>query len=226
VEQDRKAWNEKQSALREMLESERVPEEAFGLFFEQHAALHHPAVGGKGAWSFADEVVGSLTEDSLTEAQWRRIPRCGEHSVAWVIWHIARIEDVTLNMLAAGQPQLADEGWFERLGTPLRHTGNAMDVPAVQQLSDEIDLEALCAYRQAVGGRTRQIVQGLKPADLKRHVEEARLQRVLECGAVLEEARSVCEYWGRRDIAGLLLMPPTRHCFLHLNEAQRILKKK
>jgi hypothetical protein len=30
------------------------------------------------------------------------------------------------------------------------------------------------------------------------------------------------DYWSRRTVAGLLLMPPTRHCFLHLNEALRI----
>ena len=221
MEQDRKAWNAKQGALREMLESESVPEDAFGLFFEQHAALHHPAVAGRGDWSFEEEVLEGLTED-----QWRRIPRGGEHSVAWVIWHIARIEDVTMNMLAAGQPQLAEEGWFERLGTPLQHTGNAMDVPAVQKLSNEIDLQALRAYRQTVGARTRQIVQGLKPSDLKQRVEAEPSSGCWSAARCWRKRGSICEYWGRRHIAGLLLMPPTRHCFLHLNEAQRILKKK
>jgi hypothetical protein len=39
-------------------------------------------------------------------------------------------------------------------------------------------------------------------------------------------ASDVLEYWGKRTIAGLLLMPPTRHCFLHLNEAMRIRQEK
>jgi hypothetical protein len=30
------------------------------------------------------------------------------------------------------------------------------------------------------------------------------------------------DLWSRRTIAGLLLMPPTRHNFLHLNDALRI----
>ena len=100
-----------------------------------------------------------------------------------------------------------------------------MDVPAVEKVSEEIDLDALRAYRQAVGRRTREIVQTLQPADMKQRVDPARLQQVLDTSAVEEEARSITEYWGRRDIAGLLLMPPTRHCFLHLNEAQRIQRK-
>ena len=33
-------------------------------------------------------------------------------------------------------------------------------------------------------------------------------------------------YWSKRDIAGLLLMPATRHNIVHLNEALRIKKKR
>jgi hypothetical protein len=33
------------------------------------------------------------------------------------------------------------------------------------------------------------------------------------------------DYWSKKTIAGLLLMPPTRHCILHLNEAMRIKEK-
>jgi hypothetical protein len=35
----------------------------------------------------------------------------------------------------------------------------------------------------------------------------------------------VLEYWGGLTYAGLLLMPPTRHNFIHLNEALRVKKK-
>lgn len=35
----------------------------------------------------------------------------------------------------------------------------------------------------------------------------------------LLQARFVTDYWSRRTIAGLLLMPATRHNFVHLNEA-------
>lgn len=41
-------------------------------------------------------------------------------------------------------------------------------------------------------------------------------------GAVIDEARWLIEYWSRRKIAGLLLMPPTRHNFVHLNKSMRI----
>ena len=50
----------------------------------------------------------------------------------------------------------------------------------------------------------------------------ARLQQVMAEGAIVEAASGIADYWGKRTIAGLLLMPPTRHNFVHLNEALRI----
>lgn len=57
------------------------------------------------------------------------------------------------------------------------------------------------------------------------NVKPSRLQRVLDEGAVVEAARDLTEYWGRRDIAGLLLMPATRHNLVHLNESLKIKRK-
>jgi hypothetical protein len=61
-------------------------------------------------WSFEDEIL-----DDMTEEQVRRIPQGCEHSVAWCIWHIACIEDVTMNLLVADRPQVLRRGhWLER----------------------------------------------------------------------------------------------------------------
>ena len=37
-----------------------------------------------------------------------------------------------------------------------------------------------------------------------------------------ERQKRLVEYWSTRTIAGLLLMPATRHPLVHLNEAMRI----
>jgi hypothetical protein len=68
-------------------------------------------------------------------------------------------------------------------------------------------------------------VKQLRPEELKLKVEPARLERVMVEGAVEEAARGLIDTWGNRTIAGLLLMPPTRHNFVHLNEAARLKKK-
>ncbi|UCG26270.1 MAG: DinB family protein [Chloroflexota bacterium] len=219
---ERKAWNKRQGQLRASLKDPGRHQEAIQLFLDQHAMVHSEKMSQSGLWSFADEIL-----DDMTEEQVRHIPGDSEHSVAWLLWHMARIEDVTMNLLVAGEPQLFNqENWPERLGVTVRNTGNAMDEEWVRQLSAAVDVEALLDYRLAVGRRTREIVGELRPEQLKQKVDPARLQRVLDEGAVVPEAQSLIDYWGRRAIAGLLLMPPTRHNFVHLNEAQRLKGKR
>jgi hypothetical protein len=221
MQSNRKLWNENQKTLRQALLRSDDHQRAIELFLSQHAMLHAAAMSGSGLWSFADEIWHDLSEEAA-----RRIPPNCDHSIAWIVWHIARIEDVTMNLLVAGSPQLLHrDGWLARMRVAIRHTGNEMDERGVADLSAAVDLEELRAYRLAVGRRTREIVRQLGPEELKRKVEPARLQRVSDEGAVVEAARPIIDYWGRRKIAGLLLMPPTRHNFLHLNEARRVKRR-
>ena len=215
----RKAWSLGQKSLRQALEGgpDRFTE-GLALFFSQHAALHSAQMGATTAWSFADHLF-----DGLTETQFRRIPKNKEHSIAWCIWHLARIEDVAMNILVAGEAQVLHAGgWLARLQVTDKDTGNEGNMAQVADISAAVDRGALRAYRMAVGRRTRQIVSSLPPADLKSKVDPARLQRVSDEGAVLPAAQGLLDYWGRRTLAGLLLMPPTRHNFVHLNEAERL----
>ena len=219
---NQKLWNQGQKALRQALLQPQDHQHGIELFLNQHAMVHAAAMSQSGLWSFEDQVWGDLTEGAA-----RRIPRNCDHSIAWITWHLARIEDVTMNLLVAGSPQLLHrDDWLARIKSTLHHTGNAMDPAAVADLSAEVDLEALRAYRLAVGRRTREIVQQLSPEALKQRVDPSRLQQVLDEGAVVEAARDIVEYWSRRHIAGLLLMPPTRHNFIHLNEAWRLKQRR
>jgi hypothetical protein len=214
----RKSLNRQQTELRRIMLGFDQHDKAIRLFLRQHAMLHSAKVAQTGSGSFEDRILNDMAEEQV-----RRIPRNCEHSVAWCIWHMARIEDVVLNLLVAGSPEiLLQEDWLGRMRTTLRHTGNAMDGEDVAKLSATIDIEALRAYRVAVGRRTREIVQQLEPEALKQRVDPRRLQQVMDEGAVVEAARGIVDYWGRRNVAGLLLMPATRHNLIHLNEALRL----
>ncbi len=218
MDAERKLWNEQQKVLRHDLNSGKDYPAAQQLFFQQHAMLHRAEMAGAGLWSYEDEVWAGLSEPDA-----RRIPPGAEHSIAWIIWHITRIEDVTMNMLVAGGAQVMLGGsWHEHMGVTPRHTGNAMPAQAVVQLSETINLEALHAYRLQVGRQTRAVVQRLSAAELTQQVTPARLQQLVREGAVLPAAQEVLDYWGGLTIAGLLLMPPTRHSFIHLNEAMKL----
>ena len=98
----------------------------------------------------------------------------------------------------AGSPQvLNQEGRLDRIQSPIRHTGNAMDEASMAHFSDLVDIGELRAYRVAVGRRTREIVQQLGPEDPKRKVDPARLQRIWDEGGVVEAARGIVDYWGK-----------------------------
>ncbi len=218
MDPNRQAWNQQQHLLQTALAHPEKHPEWISLFLSQHAQLHSGRIADGKLWSFQDEVLDNLDENAL-----RRIPHEGEHSLAWILWHLARIEDLTMNVLVAGKCQLFEnESWREKLHAPISDTGNAIDVHMVTLFSQAVDLDQLIAYREAVGRQTRQIISQLLPDILGEKVEPERIQAVRASGAVADAADGIIDYWSHRTIAGLLLMPPTRHCFLHWNEASRI----
>jgi hypothetical protein len=219
MDANRQQWNQGHQNLHRALSSKHP--QAIDLFLDQHAMVHSQKMSGAKLWSFEDEVLNGMTPEQL-----RCIPSGGEHSITWIIFHIARIEDITMNMLVAGTQQLfVQEGWRKKLKVDITHSANSMDERSVAALSTQIDIDVLQAYRQAVGRRTREIIQALKPENFKQKVDGPRLQRVMDEGALLPDAIGILNYWSKRTIAGLLLMPPTRHNFLHLNEALQIKQK-
>jgi len=213
----RKLWNSGQQKLRVALTTNDHPK-AIELFLTQHAMVHSQKISSMDVWSFEDEVWEDLTEQAF-----RAIPPKGEHSIAWILLHIARIEDITMNLLIAGTPQLyLKDGWAKKLNSTIPHSANKMDADSVVRLSAALNMKALRDYRFAVGRRTREIVKKIRVDEFNQKVDPIRLQKVLAEGAVISEAMEVVNYWGSRTIAGLLLMPATRHNLLHLNEALRV----
>lgn len=222
MDANRQFWNEQQHKLRELLFHSEQRAAAIDLFLVQHAMVHSSIMAPGQPWSFEDEVLAGLTE-----TQMRRIPQGKEQSIAWALWHIARTEDVTMNLLLAASPQVFDrDNWGEHLHLTRRDIGTAMHCTAIAELSAQIDLAALRAYRVAVGRRTQEIATQLLLHELRQPVETERLQAVVAQGALVEDAYEVKKYWGRHPKANLLLMPATRHPFTHLNEALRLRKKR
>ena len=216
-----KELNRAQTELRRVMENGEHTE-AIALFLRQHAMLHAAKMADAGLWSYEDEIL-----DDMDDADIRRIPQSEEHSVLWCLWHIARIEDVTMNLLVGNTNQVLDEGqWTAKLNALIIHTANLLNDEEVAALSQQVDIAALRAYRVAVGRRTREIVSKLEPGILPVKVSQAQIARVTAQSAVHPAGDEILAYWGSRTVAGLLLMPASRHHLIHLNEAARIKKRK
>src|SRR5262245_16082511 len=127
------------------------------LFLREHAFVHTEAVARSEAFN-----IDYLLKDT-TDLQFRFCPE-GLNSLAWLFWHIARVEDGLVSCIASGAEQLVDQdSWHDRLGIRRADVGTGMSKAEVGELSTQIDLSALWDYRDAVGRRTRVMVRDLWP---------------------------------------------------------------
>ncbi len=215
-------WNPLQAQLRELLAGKDSFQEAMALLAVMHAMLHTREVYGGAEATLMDAVWENLSPSAFVT-----MPTAKDVTVAWNIWHVTRIEDLTANLLIADGGQVLDESWQAKLHTKVRDTGNAMADEEILSFSGEVDREALKEYRNAVGRRTREILKHLSPKDLSRKFEKRQTGRILAEGGVLPHPDSVwlLDFWGRKNVAGILLMPMTRHQMGHLNDCLKLKEK-
>lgn len=215
---DRRAlWNEQQGRLREALLKPGRFDEAIKLCLEQHAMVNSSEMSGTNVETFEDELWRDLDEDTF-----RMAVGVKGRTVAYGIWHSTRIEDITMNILVAESKQVIDlDNWLIRINSNIYDTGNEMNAAQILEFSSNINMQELRNYRIAVGRRTRDIIQGFKPADLKRRFEDVRLKMIFDIGAVSRDdaASWLVDFWGRKNVAGILLIPATRHHMVHINES-------
>jgi hypothetical protein len=114
-------------------------------------------------------VVGGLTPEQLA---FRVDPEA--NSIAWLVWHLTRIQDDHLAGVAGTEEVWISQGWLERFGLPFdpRDTGyghRAEEVAAVQVDSGEL----LVGYYDAVHEQTARYVERLGDADLARIIDRS-----------------------------------------------------
>ena len=112
--------------------------------------------------------------DGLTAEQLAVRVEPGANSIAWLVWHLTRIQDDHVAGVAEDEQVWTSQGWAERFGLPFdpRHTGyghRANEVAAVQVESGEL----LVGYYDAVHERTTRYVERLGEADLARIVDRS-----------------------------------------------------
>ena len=214
---DKGIWSSNQNMLRVLLGKTDSFDEAMSLCLMQHAMVHSAKVSGLSCKTFEDELW-----ENLEEKVFRTSLGAKGRTVAYGIWHSSRIEDITMNILVANCEQvIRSDRWPERINTKVLDTGNAMSTQDILEFSEKINMQELRNYRAAVGKRSREIISRLHAEDLKRKVKAEELRRIYDEGAVLnvERARWLVDFWGRKNVAGILLMPATRHHMVHINES-------
>jgi uncharacterized damage-inducible protein DinB len=115
----------------------------------------------------ADEAVRDLDVEQLTTP-----PGPGTNTIAWLVWHLARVQDHHVAELLAADQLWVDGTWAERFalapdGSNTGYGHTAQEVLAVRP--DGAD--ALLDYLDAVDRRTREMLAGLTADDLDRIID-------------------------------------------------------
>jgi hypothetical protein len=108
------------------------------------------------------KAVDGLDHDLLTVS-----PEPGANPIAWLVWHLTRVQDSHIAELTGDAQVWAGGDWAAHFGLPADpdNTGyghSADDVASVRPDGPH----ALLDYHDAVASRTRIFVEGLTPADL------------------------------------------------------------
>jgi hypothetical protein len=185
------------------------------FFLVQHASLHTSGAGGSP--SYFDRALAGLTE-----AEMRLRPLPGVNSIVWLLWHMARTEDVSTNLVVADGRQVLDDDWLRRLGVAWRHIGTGMTDDEVAAFTRAADVAAVGAYRDAVGRRTREVVGTLPPSAWDEPVGLADTARAAAVGAFGPRAGwtdgAGLRPWQDQTRAARLAGAALRHNALHLGE--------
>ncbi|WP_353946769.1 DinB family protein [Streptomyces sp. HUAS MG91] len=113
-------------------------------------------------------VVGGLSPEQLQAR-----PGDGANSIAWLIWHLTRVQDDHVADAAGTDQVWLAQGWAERFDLPLDRTDTgyghtAKEVGQVRVASGEL----LLGYHDAVHEQSLGCLSGLTDADLDRIVDD------------------------------------------------------
>jgi hypothetical protein len=185
------------------------------FFMGQHAAVHAREVSGRA-------FPAQLVFDGLSEDQMRLRPVGGLNSLVWLLWHMARTEDVAINVIVAGSDQVLDAEWARRMNLAWRIIGTGMTDTEVGELTARADVASVRAYRTAVGIRTRQVVQALRPSAWDEPVAEDDIRRAAAVGALRDWDVGRPYPWLGWSRADQIASSALRHNAAHIGEAVTI----
>lgn len=214
---DKATWGVHLQNLRSIIKKDNHLQESKDLMLRLHSMVYTSEMSGTNQITFEDELWQNLNNETARKAENKK-----GRTILYGLWHSTRIEDITMNLLVMGKDQLFEKDkWFSKINSSIRHTGNSLNNNQILEMSSFINIEELKAYRITVGRNSQDIIRDLNSNDLKRKVYKENLQRILDENAVdnVEASNWLIDFWGKKDVAGIILMPCLRHQLVHINES-------
>ncbi|MXG91320.1 mycothiol transferase [Nocardioides flavescens] len=115
----------------------------------------------------ASAAVDGLSEEQLTER-----PGPEANTIAWLVWHLTRVQDDHVADVAGTEQVWTSGGYAERWGLPFDDTETGFDMDPDQVGRVRASASALTDYLTAVTEATKRYLETLGPDDLDRVVDE------------------------------------------------------
>src|SRR5688572_23443801 len=112
------------------------------------------------------DVADGLTPDELAA----RVE--GANSIAWLLWHLTRVQDDHVAEVAGRAQVWTSAGWARRFDLPFDDDETGYGMSADQVAAVRATSELLVGYHDAVHDVTASYVRGLSDDDLDRIVDE------------------------------------------------------
>lgn len=215
---DGKEWNSKIKELKSIMLKSGSIESVKDLILDLHAYVHSSAVSHSPEATLEDRLFRKKSEGNFTVFSEKNL-----YSIAWHLWHSARIEDITCSYFLSGDEEIfCKSDYLNRLAIDINHTGNSMSFEEMKDFNARINLNQLAEYRDEAGKKTRKQIQELSVEKLKQKVSREALEKIRKSGSVDSRDNWLIDFWGRKKITGIVTMPLTRHLLVHLNSSVRL----
>jgi hypothetical protein len=207
-------WTTKQNNLKILLSKKENFDNGVKLLLEMHGLLHDKKVYNNDKETIYGKLWETLKEETC------KIISNKETSISWNIWHITRIEDIVGNILINNGETIFNDYVQKKLNIKIKDTGNAMTYKEIDDFNNSINIKELNNYRIKVGKSTKKIIENINFSDMKRKVEKNQLEKIIENGGIINKEKSIwlLDFWGKKNVLGLIMMPITRHQTMHLND--------
>jgi uncharacterized damage-inducible protein DinB len=95
------------------------------------------------------------------------------NTIAWLLWHLTRIQDDHVADAAGFEQLWTSDGWYERFGLPFEPEATGYGQGPAEVAAVRVDPALLLGYHDAVCARTVEWLGGLSELDFDRVVDES-----------------------------------------------------
>lgn len=156
----------------------------------------------------------------------KELKDCKNENIIWNLWHIMRIEDLIVNILICEKESILNEKLKNELNISITDTGNSLTKEEIKKFAKNINIKKLKYYSDKISKNTINLIKRLKAEDIKRKINKINLEKIINGCGFTKDNLWLIDYWGKKDIAGLLLMPLSRHIIVHLNQCYKYIETK